>query len=144
MNSNDPADFTFRVSKVRQFLQRDAKRIARIEGVRHFKQSFRDEGFTDDVLERWLDITPKRKDQKRRGNGSLPPILTDTGDLGNSITGSETGTGVVFSSDVVYAQRHNEGTNGMPRRQFMGPSAQLERTIMRKWDKGIGRILGGI
>ncbi len=142
--NNDPADFTFRVSKVRQFLQRDAKRIARIEGVRHFKQSFQDEGFTDKALDKWLDITPKRKDQKRRGNGSLPPILTDTGDLGRSVTGTETSQGVVFSSDKVYAQRHNEGLKGMPQRQFMGPSARLEANIMRKWDKGIGRLLGNI
>jgi phage gpG-like protein len=142
--SNDPADFTIRISRTRAFFQRDAKRIIRIEGIRHFKKSFQDEGFTDAVLEKWPDITPARKKEKRRGNGSLPPILTDTGDLGNSITGEETSQGVTFSSDKVYAQRHNEGLAGMPKRQFMGPSQQLEQTIMRKLDKGIGRIWNGI
>ena len=133
-------DFNIAVSRLRAFVQRDTKTIIRVEAVRHFKQSFRDEGFTDDALEKWPDITDRRKDQKRKKNGNLPPVLTDTGDLGNSITGQETSDGVTIGSDKSYAQRHNEGLNGMPKRQFMGPSKALDRKIMAKLDKGIGRI----
>lgn len=136
-----PESFKITVSRIRQFLQRDAKTIVRVESVNHFKQSFQDEGFTDETLIKWPDISEKRKEQKRRKNGNLPPILTDTGDLGRSITGEDVTDGVVISSDKVYAQRHNEGLNGMPKRQFMGPSKQLDKKILAKLDKGFGKLL---
>ncbi|GAB3734978.1 phage virion morphogenesis protein [Spirosoma lituiforme] len=136
------SSFDIQISRLRAFVQRDAKTIIRVEAVKHFKQSFRDEGFTDDTLEKWPDISGKRKAQKRKRNGNLPPILTDTGDLGNSITGEENSQGVTISSDKAYAQRHNEGLAGMPKRQFMGPSKALDRKIMAKLDKGIGKIFG--
>ena len=122
------------------FVQNRLPAVVGIEATKHFKGSFHNEGFTDDVLEPWSDITEKRKDQKRRKNGNLPPILTDTGDLGDSITWSESGDKVVMSTDVVYAQRHNEGTNGMPKRQFMGPSKTLDRTITAKIEKELKKI----
>lgn len=140
----NPAEFRQTVGRLRNFLQRDAKTIIRVESVKHFKESFRNEGFTDETLEKWPDITERRKEQKRKRNGDLPPILTDTGDLGNSITGREEGRDIVVGSDLPYARRHNEGLAGMPKRQFMGPSKQLDRTIAAKLDKGFGRILNRI
>jgi phage gpG-like protein len=141
---NSPEDFKLTVSRIRNFIQSDAKKIMRVEGVKHFKKSFQDEGFTDDVLEPWVDVSEKRKEQKRKKNGNLPPILTDTADLGNSIQGTITGRDITFGSDLPYAQRHNEGLAGMPKRQFMGASRALNRKIEEQLDKGFGRILGRI
>lgn len=143
MNTDySPEGFQIKVNQIRAFLQRDTKKIVRVEGVKHFKQSFQNEGFTDDVLDKWPDISEKRKAQKRKRNGRLAPILTDTGDLGNSIKGTEDSSGVTFGSDKAYAQRHNEGLAGMPKRQFMGESEALNRKIEAQLDKGFGRILG--
>lgn len=139
MQSN--AEFRQRISKLRHFFQRDARVIVKNESLNHFRQSFRDEGFTDEALDPWPDISERRKAQKRRKNGSLPKILTDTGDLGASLTGAVEGGDVVISSDLPYARRHNEGLAGMPKRQFMGPSKALTQTIKTKLDRGIGRLL---
>jgi len=136
-----PEKFKITVSRLRQFLQSDAKTIVRVESVKHFRQSFQDEGFTDETLVKWSDISEKRKEQKRKANGNLPPILTDTGDLGNSITGETVRDGAEISSDKKYAQRHNEGLAGMPKRQFMGPSKALDKKILQKLDKGFGKVL---
>ena len=141
-NGYSPEGFKVKVNSIRAFLQRDTKKIIKVEGVNHFKKAFDDEGFIDDSLEKWPDISDKRKAQKRKKNGRLAPILTDTGDLGNSIRGYEGGSGVTFGSDKAYAQRHNEGLAGMPKRQFIGPSKQLDKKIEAKLDRGIGRILG--
>lgn len=39
---------------------------------------------------------------------------------------------VAFRTYKDYAQRHNEGLNGMPKRQFIGPSKKLDRAILKK------------
>lgn len=135
-----PSDFTQAANRATAFIRDRVPAIVGIEGTKHFKQSFHDEGFTDEKLEKWADISDRRKDQKRKKNGNLPPILTDTSDLGDSPTWSHEGDSVVFSSDVVYAQRHNEGTNGMPKRQFMGPSKQLDKTIADKIERELDKI----
>ena len=136
-----PADFDRTVTAVRDFVNRKAPAITGIEATKHFKKSFRDEGFTDDVLKKWKDITPRRKAQKRNNhNGKLTGILTDTGELGDSLTWSQENDQVVVSSDLKYAERHNEGTKGMPKRQFMGPSKKLDQTIMAKFDREIDKI----
>ncbi|WP_080058967.1 phage virion morphogenesis protein [Spirosoma aerolatum] len=140
MGNYSPEDFQRRTEAARQFLQAKARTIIRVKGVKHFKDSFRNEGFTDETLEKWPDISEARKKQKRRRNGSLPGILYDTGELMRSVTGEEDSEGVVFSSDKAYAQRHNEGLDGMPQRQFMGESKALIDGIIKDFEKALDRI----
>lgn len=84
------------------------------------------------------------KERKRRKNGKLPPVLTDSGNLGKSIdwNADYNAKAVVMSSDVAYAQVHNEGggPKNMPQRQFMGPSKALEKKIIEKIDREIDKI----
>lgn len=136
--------FRLTVNRVRAFIQRDAKTIIKNESLSHFRQSFQNEGFTDETLDPWPDITEKTKERKRRRNGSLPPILTDTGDLSRSLTGTIEGNDVVISSDLPYAERHNQGLQGMKKRQFMGASRQLERRITRQLDNSFTRLFGNL
>lgn len=42
---------------------------------------------------------------------------------------------IVFRTYKKYAQRHNEGLNGMPKRQFMGRSGYLDKRIYNKIKK---------
>ncbi|MGA0556545.1 phage virion morphogenesis protein [Larkinella sp. VNQ87] len=135
-----PEDFKQAAKQAQAFIQNDVPRIVQVEGKKHFKQSFHNEGFTDVTLEKWPDISEKAKDRKRRKNGSLPPILTDTGNLGDSIDADIQPGQVVFGSDVPYAKRHNEGTNGTPKRQFMGPSKALDQKIIAKIERELKKI----
>ena len=130
------------MKEAQTFLENKLPTIVGVEATKHFKGSFQPgiEGFTDQALEAWPDVSEKRKAQKRRANGSLSPILTDTGDLADSITWQQQGNNVVISSDLPYAQRHNEGTNGMPKRQFFGASQVLDRTIQAKIERELDRL----
>jgi len=47
---------------------------------------------------------------------------------------------VAFSSDKPYAERHNEGKDDMPKRQFMGASEQLDKKVINKIDKTLDKI----
>ncbi|MFC5408021.1 phage virion morphogenesis protein [Larkinella bovis] len=140
----DPKSFEQAARKVQTFIQTDIPKIVQVEGKNHFKQSFRDEGFTDEILVKWPDISEKAKDRKRRKNGSLTPILTDSGNLGDSIDADIEPGQVVFGSDVPYAKRHNEGEKGTPKRQFMGPSKALEKKIIDKIDRQLKQFFNPI
>ena len=120
-----------------------------------FKQSFVNEGFTDNQLEKWPEVK-RRQDPRVRGARATRKILTgDTGDLGESITYRRTAPGeVTISAEAFsnkgfnYAPVHNFGVTDagrkhnvvIPKRQFIGPSHTLEKLI----DKEITRKMNEI
>lgn len=98
------------------------------EAVSHFKKSFRDGGFEDKTVEPWKP----RKDKSKRSQGRA--ILVKSGDLKRSPhreSLNRTGLSVVISTDLPYAKRHNEGLDGMPKRQFMGDSYKLNEKVKK-------------
>ncbi|MDR0729922.1 MAG: hypothetical protein LBF19_07375 [Prevotellaceae bacterium] len=85
---------------LKENLLRDTARMAAIESVKFFKQSFRDGGFTDTALSKWqeTDNPLKRK------------TMFNSGVLMDSVRATEESTKrVVVSSDTVYSAIHNEG-----------------------------------
>lgn len=91
----------------------------------HFDQSWTDKGFTDENLDIWQPVIDRRTGAEK----SRP--LVDTGRLRRSLKTSRSGlTGTVYT-DVPYAEYHNEGTDTLPQRQFMGPSAQLDEKCIK-------------
>ncbi len=148
-----PNPFEALTNRIREFVQEDVLTIAGTEGIKQFRHHFQKgvEGFEDDTLEKWAELKPATLEKKRRGNGSMPPILTgvdgasNSGQLRDSLRFEVVpGTEVRFITDVPYAQRHNEGLNGMPKRPFMGPSATLDRKIAEKIDRELHQILSTI
>jgi phage gpG-like protein len=100
-----------------------------------FVENFRKQGFDDKNVERWK---PRKKDDKRAGRA----ILVKTGDLRRSIIrnpANRAALSVKISTDLVYAARHNNGLKGMPKRQFMGDSYNLneriKKIIVKRLDK---------
>lgn len=90
--------------------------------VNFFQANFRRQGFLDRGVKKW-----------KRRKGNFQPqraILTLSGDLRDDIrvigrprlTRIEVGT-----LTIPYAKRHNRGLAGMPQRQFIGDSYQLNR-----------------
>ncbi|MGL5133074.1 MAG: phage virion morphogenesis protein [Planktothrix sp.] len=66
---------------------------------------------------------PRKRDKKRA-------ILVDTGRLRRSFRVKlATPELVIIATDIPYAQYHNEGTDKMPKRQFIGMSRQLEKSL---------------
>ena len=100
-----------------------------------FVENFRKQGFDDKNVEKWK---PRKKDDKRAGRA----ILVKTGDLRRSIIrnpANRAALSVKISTDLVYAARHNDGLKGMPKRQFMGDSYNLneriKKIIVKRLDK---------
>jgi phage gpG-like protein len=140
-------------------------RIIGVEGKNFIQKNFRDEGFTDTGTEKWeerktedrqgRDITRYRT--SRRGKaGNLNKygssikdraILTGFATGGNKLRNSFRYRVSIGSSQVTfytykeYAERHNEGLNGMPKRQFMGKSNYLNTQISKKINKELDKIL---
>lgn len=97
-------DFIKKLNALKQYLQQDVKEVIGTEAVRHFKKSFTDEGFTDEVLTKW---------DTRKTKMALPKkTLTGQGSgdhLSDSIEYKIEGNSIIITTDRVYAQIHNEG-----------------------------------
>lgn len=97
-------------AQVKRDIQQVAKEIvtiAGVEGVKHFKKSFTDQGFTDAGLQKW----PGRKRNTDPGRA----ILVKTGRLRRGVrvlskTDKTVKVGVDLN-EVPYAQYHNDGGN---------------------------------
>ena len=147
-----------------QQIQRTLDQFVDIMGVEarnHFVKSFKDQGFTDQTIEKW----EPRKDEvattggidfrrSRTGfidsNATNRAILVKTGDLRRSIRiVAKTADSVTIGTDLPYAQIHNEGGKGMafgryefdmPKRQFMGDSQKLIEKLKLMLQKKIKQI----
>lgn len=110
-----------------------ASRAASVIALNHFKNSFKNEGFTDVGLVKWQE----RKNDKRPGGA----VLVSTANLRDSIQDPLVETyKVTIVNTAPYAKIHNEGgtiktkyaTIVMPQRQFMGDSAVM-RNDFENW-----------
>ena len=131
-------------------------------GTRHFVASFTNQGFDNNGVEKWKEVkrrisgTPEFKYPKKKDLGRHErPILI--GKSGGSKSGAHahlrqsvntslkeaTWENILFSVPQPYAQRHNDGLDGMPKRQFIGNSASLIAKIQAKLDSEMSKILKG-
>lgn len=95
---NDTPDF----KKMAQQLKKDAVRYAEVTGVRFFKESFQNQGFTNQSFEPW----EKRKDDP----DPLRKVLVKSSYLMESIQIFDSNEKkIVFGSDAEYGSIHNEG-----------------------------------
>ena len=101
--------------------------------VKFFQDNFRREGFLDNSVTRWQ----RRKRETRRSRGKK--ILQNTGRLRRSIKRLTTTFGriVIGTRGVPYAEVHNEGLGVMPKREFVGDSAKLEKLLQQRISKEI-------
>jgi hypothetical protein len=98
----------------------------------HFDRSFKEEGFTDAVLERW----PKRSPDSRPQD----PTLYETGRLSSSNRVLILERGVSIINSTPYGAYHNYGI-GQKKRQFIGNSIALNRQIVSIITNSIKRAL---
>lgn len=111
------------------------------EAVNLSKSNFDVQGFQDTGTEKWKEVkrrTPGtkayRSASKGKGSGQTSPILVRTGKLKRSIRyrliqNISGDVDITIFADIAYAKYHNEGTRTIPRRRFMGPSAELRKRV---------------
>lgn len=124
-----------KLQRLESYLQNEAPIVIGTEAVNHFKESFENQGFTDERLEKWEDV--KRRDPssswygfkygstttrpgkaQRRSGGSTNyspaatqrPILSgETQELMNSIRWNKIPNGARITAGTAYAKLINEG-----------------------------------
>lgn len=113
-----------KLSSVR--LKRGAPKLVREmtnEAVTYFKVNvWRGEGYDVNPGGRWKQ---RKKPKPKR-------LMTDTGRLRKSIKGMSRGKVGIVSTDVPYGRYHNEGTDKLPQRKFMGESDILNRKFRKR------------
>lgn len=144
-------------NEFKRWFDSDLPEMVGVEAVNHFTESFQNEGFTDTGLEKWTEVK-RRIDPKRidRAAASRKILTGDTGDLGRSIEAKAqpgevkiTADTTAAGSDKDYAAAHNDGTTTagrgnsttIPKRQFIGKSATLDKKILDICEKKIASIL---
>lgn len=149
--------------KAKKFISKDLPKIVEVEGLAHIKKSFKDEGFTNSRLQKWKprkttdqngrDITRYRTDKvgkigslnafgrRNKGRSILTGHESGGNKLRNSFRTKRSAKRVVFFTYKDYAERHNEGKDGMAKRMFMGPSQKLDRKIEKKINRTLDTIL---
>lgn len=163
MNIKDfSLQFADKMDEIREFVEGDdIKDILGTEAVNHFKESFQNEGFTDETLNPWKDV--KRRDPASAWYGhsgqtgkfsnartSAKVLSGETRELQNSITFDHIAYGARIKSDKPYAAVHQFGGPAkiygkkefqMTPRPFMGRSAVLVSNINAKIKREFMRIL---
>ena len=145
--------FPEKMQKIKEFTNGDAiKDIIGIEAVNHYKESFQNEGFTDETLNPWKDVQRRNPSSRWYGHSgqtgkfsqarTTAKILSgETRELQNAITYRHIPGGVRVSNDKPYASVHNYGGRAkiygkkefqMPKRQFIGRSAVMISKINDK------------
>lgn len=151
-----------KLDEIRRYQEQDLPDVIGTEAVNHFKESFANEGFTDETTTKWDDV--KRRDPLSQWYGFAPDnknrfsptraadkILTgDSKELQNSITYVKKSDRVSVFTDKVYAAVHQFGLQAkvfgkkaftMTARPFMGRSKKLEENIHAKIKRDLERIL---
>ncbi|AYO58202.1 phage morphogenesis protein [Chryseobacterium sp. 6424] len=138
-------------------LPEDMLKIMEVESLNFIKKNFRDQGFNDSGLDKWKprkttdrkgrDITRYRTNRKgnagdftKFGRKNLKRAIlvghnTGGNKLKNSFRARRSKLKVVIYTYKKYAERHNEGKDGMPVRRFFWKSKYLNDKIAEKAKK---------
>ena len=115
-------------------------------GKSHFKSNFQKGGFVDQNLKKWKPA--KRIGKAKGAKGQYGTLLSARNYLYNSINYRVLPFQVIIFTRVPYAIVHNEGLHAgrgkgfkMPKRQFIGDSAVLNKQISDIIDKELRNIL---
>lgn len=141
-------DFIEKIARMHDFIENDVPDIVGKEAVDHFKESFDNEGFTNERQGKWKEV--KRRENSRnegRASGNRKILTGETKELAESIQYDTQGNNVIISSDKVYAEIHNKGGRAgrghksvIPKRQFIGPSEKLNQKITTKITTKLDKI----
>lgn len=120
-NTNKTINFAY----MRKHLLRDTARMAGIESVKFFKESFRKGGFTDTSFKQWAGRNSPLGGKK---------LMYNTGTLMQSIQKTEeSAKRIVVSSGTAYSAIHNDGG-------YIVVTAQMKKYFWALYYRAAGRI----
>ena len=142
--------FPQKMEELKSYVEGDEIRdMFGIEAVNHFKQSFLDEGFSDEKIEKWQEVERRKPESPWYGHSgqtgkfsqarTTAKILSgETRELANAFSYVRTPEGARITNDKPYAAVHQFGlpakiygkkTFMMKPRPFMGKSVLLKNKI---------------
>ena len=131
--------FISKIQAIQDFLDDGLFEVIGNEAVSHYRASFRNQGFTDRGIVRWKNVQRRTNPRDASKAAASRPILTGSGELGNSILWKRAVRDIEIYSDKIYAEVHNKGLRAgrgkgfqMPKRQFIGQSATLTKRMNQK------------
>jgi hypothetical protein len=110
-----------KMKEINDFIKSDdAKDIVGTEAVNHYKESFANEGFTDESLQKWPEVERRKPDSAWYGHSGQTGKVSEarktalilsgeTGELKEATTYTKTETGVRVKNEKAYAKVHNFG-----------------------------------
>ena len=123
-------NFEKKIKEFQKFERTVPKRVGNI-ALNHFLESWDNEAFSDGS--KGSDPWAKRKSKTKRDQvAGRRQLLVQTGALRGSMRvrpGATFRKIAVGSYGIKYAERHNRGLDGMPKRQFIGKSRILDKKI---------------
>ena len=147
-----------KLSELRGYIQEDAPIVIGVEATNEFKENFDKQTFDG---KKWQDV--KRRDPnspwyghsgqtgKKSESRKTAKILDgETGELKGATSWRREGDRVIITNDKPYAQVHNEGLPAkiygkkvfqMPKRQFIGVTPKLKKSIQNKIERDITKII---
>jgi hypothetical protein len=145
------ADNKFKFGELKQNIERmkrDLPIILANDSMNYFVKSWDDQGWDGEAWQtpkRRIDGTPEYKYPKFRDLGRRTrATLVKTGTLRRAVSmsvRSQTFTSIRLVVDLPYAARHNEGLDGMPKRQFFGGNSPI---LMQQHKAKIMRFMDGL
>lgn len=134
------------IGKMRQ-ARDELPRLIANQAQNHFSSSFKTSSFDNlkwKEVKRRIPDTPEYKYPKHKGlSRRTKPILIKTGKLRRAVGMSArvvTWNSIRLVVDLPYAERHNEGKDGMPQRKFMGDSTLLREKQVKLINNYLGKI----
>ena len=113
---------------------------------KHFRENFLKGGFVDNGLQEWK---PAKRLSSKYGDKKNKTLMSSRNHLYNNTKDIPQKGGVKIENRTPYAAAHNEGTTTagknrnvtIPRRQFIGDSAELTEKIKEAIKKEMDKIL---
>ena len=161
----DPDEFkraiAEKMDEIIRYRDEDLPHIVGKEAVDHYQDSFINEGFTDQAIEKWPEVERRKPESQWYGFStvnkdrfsearSTDKILTgETNELRNSIDYTVNPGRVTVGTDKVYASVHQFGQGAMvfgkkaftmKARPFIGKSEVLLKAIREKIERDLERI----
>ncbi len=103
----------------------DSKSITKEEAISTIQDKWPE--LKSESYKKWKDKQGKGSDANLVLNGDLEEELLKC--LNNAISSASVRSGIHFKIESEYAARHNFGTEGMPKRQFIGATKELEEHL---------------
>ena len=142
-----PEEFTKQLAQLKidieQFADNEAPGIAGKTAADFFTENFQRQGFLNKTVEPWRDVkrrTHPRNTPKGQTAAGRKILFGKTRNLEPSIDYDTNAGKVVVYSDVHYAPYHNEGTDKIPKRQFIGDSEKLNELVITEIERKLKDI----